>query len=271
MSVRRLLAVACLLASGTAVHAQDHQHMQHMQHAPPVQSTPVPPVTDADRVAARKPDAAHPAHDNTLQSFVLVDRLEAFDGDHSGQQWSARAWMGHDLDKLWVRTEGERTQGRTTASDVEVLYGRAVAPWWDVLVGLRHDFKPGAAQDFLALGVTGMAPYKIEVQATAFAGQGGQFGTRLEFEYEALLTNRLILQPLIEVEAWGHDDPQRGIGSGLSQVEAGLRLRYEVTRQFAPYVGLVREWRFGGTADQLRAEGEPANDTRVVAGIRAWF
>jgi copper resistance protein B len=152
-----------------------------------------------------------------------------------------------------------------------VLYGRSIATWWDVVAGIRHDFKPGASEDFAAIGVVGLAPYKFEVEATAYIGQSGQTAARFEAEYETLLTNRLILQPLAEVNLYGNDDPQRGIGSGLSTLETGLRLRYEVTRRFAPYIGVVREQAFGRTADLRREEGNPTNDTRLVAGIRIWF
>jgi copper resistance protein B len=140
-----------------------------------------------------------------------------------------------------------------------------------VLGGIRHDFKPGESQDFAAIGVQGVAPYKFEVAATAYIGQGGQTAARLEGEYELLFTNRLILQPLVEVNFYGQDDARRGIGSGLSTVEAGLRLRYEVTRRFAPYIGVVQERAYGSTASLRRALGEDPNETRVVAGARIWF
>ncbi|MEO5962560.1 MAG: copper resistance protein B, partial [Thermomonas sp.] len=181
------------------------------------------------------------------------------------------AWIGTDLNRVWLRSEGEQVDGKLDGADLEVLYGRSIAPWWDVVAGIRHDFKPGASQDFAALGVVGLAPYKFEVQATAYIGQGGQTAARFEAEYETLLTNRWILQPLVEVNLYGKDDARRGIGSGLSTVEAGLRLRYEFTRRFAPYIGVVRERAFGSTADFRRLNGEDINDTRVVAGLRIWF
>ncbi|QNP41739.1 copper resistance protein B [Lysobacter solisilvae (ex Woo and Kim 2020)] len=270
----------------------DHATMDHaaMGHTPPAEPvdhaamghamprvageplTPIPPVTDADRVAATRPASGHPAHDDGLHSFVLFNRLEGFDADEGrGVEWEGQAWIGTDHHKLWLRSEGERAGGHTESADIEVLYGRAITPWWDVVAGVRHDFKPGASQDFAAIGVVGLAPYKFEVEATAYVGQGGQSALRLEAEYETLLSNRLILQPLVELNAYGQDDARRGIGSGLSSMEAGLRLRYEVTRQFAPYVGVVREWSFGRTADLRREEGEAVNDTRLVAGIRIWF
>ena len=250
----------------------DHSSMPGMSMAPTEPITPIPELTDADRAAAVPPSGGHPAHDNTIQNYTLIDRLETWNADRgTGMEWEGQSWIGTDLNRLWLRSEGERIDGRTESADLEVLYGRSIATWWDVVAGVRHDFKPGGSQDFAAIGVMGLAPYKFEVEATAYLGQSGQTAARFEVEYETLLTNRLILQPLVEVNLYGKDDPRRGVGSGLSTVEAGLRLRYEFTRQFAPYIGVVRERAFGGTADLRRADGEDIDDTRFVAGLRIWF
>lgn len=241
-------------------------------HPEPAPHTPVPVVTDADRAAAVAPEQGHLVHDNGIFSYLLVDRLEAWSSDPgTGIGWEAQGWVGTDLDRLWVRSEGERVDGHLHGADLELLYGRSVGPWWDVVAGVRHEAIPGAPQDFAAIGLMGLAPYKFEVSATAYVGTGGQTAARLEVEYETLLTNRLVLQPRIEAVAYGKDDARRGIGSGLGTVEAGLRLRYEITRRFAPYVGVVHERAFGGTADLRRAEGERVEDTRIVAGLRFWF
>ncbi len=250
----------------------DHAAMPSMSMAPTEPVTPIPVLTDADRAAAVAPAGGHAAHDNTIQSFTLIDRLETWNAEEgSGLEWEGQAWIGTDLNRLWLRSEGERTDGRTESASLEALYGRSVSPWWDVAAGVRHDFTPGGSQDFVAIGVMGLAPYKFEVAATTYLGSSGQTAARIEAEYETLLTNRLILQPLVELNFYGKDDPGRGIGSGLSTVEAGLRLRYEFTRRFAPYIGVVRERAFGGTADFRRAEGEDIDDTRIVAGLRIWF
>ncbi|HVR82337.1 MAG TPA: copper resistance protein B [Luteimonas sp.] len=254
------------------VQPMDHSAMEGMTMAPTQPITPIPVLTDADRAAAVPPPGGHTVHDNSIQSFVLVNRLEAWNADPgTGLEWEGQAWIGTDLNRLWLRSEGERVDGRTESADLEVLYGRSVARWWDVVAGVRHDFKPGAPQDFAAIGVQGLAPQKFELQATAYIGTSGQTAIRFEAERELLLTNRLILQPLLEVNLFGKDDQRRGIGSGLSTVEAGLRLRYEFTRQFAPYIGIVRERAFGGTADFRRDHDEDIDDTRFVAGLRIWF
>ena len=259
----------------------DHSKMDHskMGHGMPESKsaaseprTPIPPVTDADRAAATPPPRHMHHLDNAINTYTLFNRLEAWDTDPgTGLGWEAQGWIGTDLDRLWWRSEGERVDGHTESADLELMYGRSFTPWWDWVAGVRHDFKPGNAQSFAGFGVQGLAPQKFEVSAMAYVGEHGQTAARFEAEYELLLTNRLILQPLVEVDFYGKNDPSRGIGSGLSTAEAGLRLRYEFTRKFAPYIGVVHERAFGKTADLRRVGNESASDTRVVAGFRIWF
>jgi copper resistance protein B len=245
-------------------------HAAH--HAPPAPRTPIPRVTEADRAAAVPPAGGHAAHDDGIFSYVRFDRLETWNADSgAGVEWAAQAWIGTDLDRLWLRSEGERVHGATQRADFEALYGHAVSPWWTALVGVRHDVSHGNTQELAAVGLSGMAPYRFDVAVTAYAGVAGQVGARVEVANEVLLTNRLILQPLFEVNAWAHDDRARGIGSGLSTMEAGLRLRYEITRRFAPYIGIMCERAFGVTARFRRAGGEDGDDVRLVAGLRVWF
>ena len=266
-----------MATQGQSSQSADHSTMDHAAangegKAPPQPRTPIPVLTDADRAAATPPPNDHPVHDNTVQAYFLFNRLEGWNADHgTGMAWEGQGWIGTDFNKLWLRSEGERVGEHTEDADLELLYGRSIARWWDVVAGVRHDFKPGESQDFAAVGVMGIAPYKFEVEATAYIGESGQTAARFEVEYETLLTNRLILQPLIEVNLYGQDDERRGTGSGLGLVEAGFRLRYEITRQFAPYIGVVSERAFGRTSDLRRAEGEDINDTRFVAGLRIWF
>jgi copper resistance protein B len=258
------------------VEPVDHSKMDHSsgttrQPIEPIER--IPEITDADRAAAFAPvDHDAMEHASSINSMVLFNRLETWDADHgSGQAWEGSAWIGSDLDRLWLRSEGEREDGRTEASDLEVLYGRSVSPWWDVVAGVKHEFRPGDSRSWAALGVQGLAPYKFEVQATAYVGESGQVAATVEVEYELLLTNRLILQPLIEARLSAKDEPEYGNGSGLNTIEAGLRLRYEINRRFAPYVGVVHERAFGDTADYHRAAGKDVRDTRMIAGVRIWF
>lgn len=234
---------------------------------------PIPPLTDTDRAAAF-PTLRHDgmSHGSAIYSRVVFNRLEAWDADHgTGQAWEGVASIGGDVQRLWLRSEGEREGGRTGSSDLEALYGRGITPWWDLVAGVRQDFRPTASQTWAAIGVQGMSPYFFEISATAYIGESGKLAAAFEAEYEMLLTNRLILQPMLELEFHGEDDPLRHTGSGLSKAEAGLRLRYEITRRFAPYVGLAHERTFGKTADYRLAEGDASRETRVVAGVRIWF
>lgn len=259
--------------------AMDPAKMDHaaMGHAPASAAEqtprePIPPVSEADRAAAFPPLQHHMQHAREFNSYVLFDRLEVGDTDHGrSEAWEVTSWFGSDLNRLWLRSEGEREDGITASANLEALYGRSITPWWDLVVGVKHDFKPGRSQDWLAVGVQGMSPYKFEVQATAYVGASGRVAANIEAEYDVLLTNRLILQPLLEVDLNGSQDTRRGVGSGLSTLEAGLRLRYEFSRRFAPYVGVVHERSFGNTADLRRDEGEVREDTRIVAGVRIWF
>ena len=250
------------------------QGMDHsaMDHAAPPQVTPVPPVTQAERDAAFPDVHAHHLHGTSIQSYWLLDRLEVSDADNgTALGWEAMAWVGGDIQRIWLRSEGEAVDGRIEHGDLEVLYGRSVRPWWDVLAGVRQDVGEGPSRTWAAFGVQGLSPYKFEVAATAYIGQGGRTALRAEAEYDTLLTNRLILQWRAEANAYGKADPLAGIGSGLSTVELGARLRYEVTRQFAPYIGIEHNRAFGNTTDLRRASGHDVGDTRIVAGVRIWF
>ncbi|MEX5684845.1 copper resistance protein B [Pseudomonas silesiensis] len=254
--------------------AMDHSKMNHgSADAPTATSrTPIPVLTDLDRQAAFPPLGGHQVHDSGINSFFLLDQLEYQDADDgSTLAWDASGWVGGDINRLWVRSEGERTNGVTEDAELQLLYGRSVSPWWDVVAGVRQDFKPESPQTWAAFGIQGMALYDFEAEATAFMGENGQTAARLEGEYDILLTNRLILQPTAEANFFGKNDPERGVGSGLANTEVGLRLRYEIVRQFAPYIGVTWSRSYGKTADFIREEGGNVDEARLVAGIRMWF
>lgn len=232
--------------------------------------TPIPVPTESDRAAAFPPGLhGHSAHDRRIQSYWLADRLEW--QDDAGAAWEGLAWVGGDIQRIWLRTGGEYRDGRVVHGHVEALYGRSVTPWWDVMAGARRDLGDGPQHTWLAIGVQGLAPYKFELDATAYVGPGGRTALVLGAEYDTLVTNRLILQWQAETTFHGRDDPEHAQGRGLATAEAGLRLRYEVSRRIAPYLGLVTTRAFGRTARLLREQGESAGDTRVVAGLRFWF
>lgn len=259
-----------------SMQGMDHSAMGHRvdpdlpADAPP--RTPIPALTDADRAAAFPPALhGHEVHDQRVHSYWLVDRLEWQDTEEGSLGWEGVAWIGGDIHRLWLRTEGEASDGEVESANVEVLYGRAISPWWDAVAGVRHDFGHGPSRTYAAFGFQGLSPYKFEVEATAFVGARGRGGATLEAEYDTLITNRLILQWQGEATLHAKDDPEIGVGAGLSTIEAGARLRYEFSRRFAPYIGVEFERAFGETADLRRDDGEPTRDTRLVAGIRFWF
>lgn len=210
--------------------------------------------------------------DEKAFAVLLADRLEWVhtDGRSSGA-YELMGRVGRDYDRLVVKAEGEVVGNRVEASRTEVLWSHAVATFWDLQIGLRHDTGPGPARNWAAFGLQGLAPYWFEVDLTAYVGDGGRTALRLGAEVELLLTQKLVLQPRVETNLLGRSDPDNGLGQGLSDLTAGLRLRYEITRQFAPYIGLEWSGRFGKTADFARADGESVRDTRVVAGLRFWF
>lgn len=234
--------------------------------------TPIPVPTEADRAAAFPVLKGGHGHGTPLIALVNIDRLETWDDEgKAGLAWELNAWMGGDRQRLWVRSSGAREGGKTSG-DVELLYGHARGAWWDIVGGVRQDFGPGKAdQTWAALGIQGLAPYFFELSATAYVSTGGQTMVRAEAEYDLLLTNRLILQPAIEMSAYGKNDRARLQGVGPASIETGARLRYRLTRQIAPYLGLSHETALGNSADYRRLAGQDASETRVVIGINSWF
>jgi copper resistance protein B len=215
---------------------------------------------------------AHGALEDPFNRAILLDELEGLDANGTTDlRWDLSLWAGRSLEHFTMRSEGERGDGSTERAELQLLWTRAVARWWDVVAGARADFAPGSGKSWAAFGVQGLAPYRFEVEATAFVADGGDIAARVEAEYELLITSRLILQPQIELNWYGQSDLERGYGAGLSNGEAALRLRYEIRREFAPYVGIVRERLWGGTADAARAAGLDADDTSWVAGVRLRF
>ncbi|MDO9488193.1 MAG: copper resistance protein B [Sphingomonadaceae bacterium] len=204
---------------------------------------------------------------------LLIDRLEyrAQDG-HDGYAWEGEAWYGGDYDRLWVKSEGEGGFGEALESaEIQALWSRALDPWFNLQTGIRYDLRPRPDRAHLAVGIQGLAPYWFEVDVAAFLSDRGDLTARAEAEYDQRITNRLIVQPRAEIELSAQDVPAIGLGAGLSSIEAGIRLRYELVPEFAPYVGVDYERSFGATADFARAAGEGVGGWAFVAGIRAWF
>ncbi|MET0937585.1 MAG: copper resistance protein B [Luteibacter sp.] len=272
--MRRLAFVVCGMMAAPFAVAQD----AHDMTMGPMQGGSAP----ADARSADWSDgvpssgmhgmAMHDMDDTAPVGNLLLDRLESFAGQGGhGQSWEAEGWYGNATDKLWFRSEGEREGGRPRDGDAELFWSHAIATFWDAQLGARHDFGQGPKRDWAAFGVQGLAPYWFELEATAYAGEGGRTAARIRAEYELLITQRLILQPEIEVNAYGKDDVARRLRAGVSSLEGGLRLRYEIRRSVAPYVGVAWEHLTGGTADLARDDGRRVTDRRWVAGIRIWL
>ena len=252
--------------------------------APAPPKTPPPPgafsgpthaadtVWDPAEMAAARAHSQH-EHGDMKTYKVLIDQLEAKIRDgRDGYAWDAQGWYGGDIDKLWIKTEGEGDfGGRLEQAEVQALWSHAIDPWFDLQAGVRYDIRPNPERAHLVLGVQGLAPYWFEVDGALFLSNKGDLTARLEVEYDLRLTQRLILQPRVEFELAAQDVPELGIGSGLSTGEIGARLRYEIRPEFAPYVGVEYERAFGDTADFRRAEGEDAGGWSLLLGVRTWF
>ena len=213
-------------------------------------------------------------HEDPILSKWMLDRLERRFVDGADQTyWEAQAWIGRDEHKLWLKTEGNRVNGMTDDAELEAYYSRAVAAFWDAQVGVRHDIAVGdaPARNWFGAGFQGLAPYMFEVDATAYLGDNGRTSARFKAEYDLWLTQRWVFMPEVEVNAYGKSDPERGLGSGLSDADLTLRLRYDIRRELSPYVAVMWTKKFGGTANFARAADEATSETLYVAGIRAWW
>ena len=223
---------------------------------------------------AMRPSRDQLAVENGGMSFAwfMADRAEyraRAGGD--GYLWDMQGWYGGDIDKLWLKSEGEGSFGAPIEqAEVQALWSHAIAPFFDLQTGVRHDFA-GPARTHLVVGVQGLARYRFEVDAAAFLSTKGELTARIEAELDQRITQRLILQPRAELQLSAQNIPELGIGAGLDTAELGLRLRYEIAREFAPYIGIEQEWRIGRSADFARASGDNPSVTNFVAGIRMWF
>lgn len=236
-------------------------------HEPP--DTPPHPMGD---IPYPRMAALMQMDDTSRTSMVLFDQFEWRNtAVGSALAWDTEAWYGGDINKVWLRSEGERGAGTTQNARADLLWDHIFARWWSVQAGGRQDFGVGSGRTWAAIGVQGLAPYWFDTEATFYVGEQGRTAMRLKSEYELLFTQRLILQPEAEANLYGKSDPARQLGSGLSDLELGLRLRYEVRRELAPYLGVVWSRQFGGTADRVRESGGNPSDVQFVAGVRAWF
>ncbi len=205
--------------------------------------------------------------------FFQADQFEYRNQDgRDSLKWEAQGWVGGDYDRLWLKTEGEKLAGgKTEKAEIQVLLSHMVTDFFDVQAGLRYDPEPNQERSFAVFGLQGLAPQYFEVDAAAFLSNQGEASAHFKAEYELLLAQKLILQPSAEINLAAQDTSARGIGSGVNDIELGLRLRYEIRREFAPYIGVNWERKLGQTADIAQREGEDINIPSLVAGIRFWF
>lgn len=274
MTMTKTIGLGSLLVLfGMSAGAAEHEH--HHDHGGPVPVV-VPAEAPRGTTASDGSVPAELAPHAHMQSppfvWAQLDQLERRTADgEDALAWDGRISWGGSFDRLWLRTEGERVDGQTEAQETQLYGSHAVARWWDATLGLRQDSGEGPSRRWLAVGVQGLAPYWFELAATAFVGESGRTALRLAGEYELLLSNRLILQPELELELYGQDDVANRLGAGLATSELGLRLRYEFRREFAPYLGVRWQRYYGDTADLVRADGERVGEAQVLAGVRLWY
>jgi len=211
--------------------------------------------------------------DEAIFAHLLFDQLEGRFGFNEGNnfRWEAEAWVGTDQNRIWLLSEGRYSNNELDDGIQQLFYGRAITTYFDALVGIRYDLDSLPSRGWGAIGIQGLAPQFFKVSATGYVSGEGHLAARLEASYDLLITQRLILQPQLELNFYTKDDPARLVGAGLSELDAGLRLRYEITRQFAPYVGITYLGQYGATANYVSAAGGPTQQVRFTVGLRTWF
>ena len=241
-----------------------------------------PPAPPRDHYAARQFPAAEIAEahhammrenggQKLAQIMFNLAEVQVRNGK-DGYRWDGEGWLGGDIDRLVIKSEGEGLFGEgVEAAEVQALYSRAIDPYFNIQLGVRHDFQPTPSRTYATVGIEGLAPYWFEVEGALFLSDKGDVLARFEAYYDQRLTQRLILQPRVELNLAAQDMPTNRIGAGLSDIELGLRLRYEFSRQFAPYIGVSYEAKTGRTADYARADAKQSSTASLVAGVHFWF
>jgi copper resistance protein B len=258
MSTARILILAIVLA-GTANAATAQTPAATAQ---PGALPGMPPGGDVQ-----------PVYDQEIFAHGMFSQLEGrWNGSNTQFRWEGQGWVGTDLDKLWIKSEGTLlSNGTLDDGQHQFLYSRAITTFFDLQGGLRSDIDSRPTRNWGAFGIQGLAPYFFDLELTGYASNEGHLAAKLEASYDLLLTQRLILQPQIEVNLYSKADPVRMVGAGFSDIDTGLRLRYEINRKFAPYIGVVYEGKFGQTANFARSAGESTGDVRFAFGVRVWF
>jgi copper resistance protein B len=212
-----------------------------------------------------------PVDDQHVWFHAVLDQFEGrFDGTNS-LRWDGEVWSGTDTNRFWLKSEGQVEDDKLRDGQHELLYDRPLSTYFDLQGGLRYDLDDRPGRGWAAFGLEGLAPYFFHVSATGYASDGAHFAAKLTGSYDLLVTQRLILQPEMELNLHSKADPQRLVGSGVSNLDAGLRLRYEISRKFAPYIGVAYEKNFGRTESLAASAGEKTDPLRFLVGVRSWF
>jgi copper resistance protein B len=231
----------------------------------------------SSRVFAQSAPAAGwepPVMDNPILYHLLFDQLEGrTNGPRNEFRWEGEGWIGTDMNKLWFKSEGFVERGLMSDGDHEMLYDHPIPyfRYFDFQAGIRYDLDSDPGRMWGAIGIEGLAPYFFEFSPTFYFSNRGFFAGRIEISYDILITNRLIAQPQLELNFYSKSNPSRGIGSGLSELDSGLRIRYEISRKFAPYIGFAYTGNFGQTSKFTRASGGSSEDPRFIFGVRVWY
>ena len=265
--VKILMVLMPLWMAALTSWAQSNPADAHAAHG----SAPEPALTLEPAPDQTQPPPSDHAHQPAFGALRFERFERAYSPDANATLYDLYGWYGGAYDRAVVKAEGEAAQGKLHEARSELLWSHALAPFWDSQLGLRHDAGNGPNRAWLAFGIEGLAPYWFDVEATAYLGTSERTALRLAASYELLITQRLILQPRVEANVYAKRDDELMRGTGLSDVVAGLRLRYEFSRQFAPYLGVERSGKTGNSADLARAAGERTMQTHWVAGVRFWF
>lgn len=225
-------------------------------------------------LTATVPAMQPPVMNNHVFAHVLLDQFEdRTNGSGNELRWDGEGWIGTDINKLWIKSEGIKDSSRISDGDLEALYDRPIPRlrYFDAQVGVRADLDSGPERTWAAIGIEELAPYYFEFAPTLYIRDGDNVAGRVTGSYDLLLTQRLIVQPELELNFYNKDDVARRIGSGLSDLDTGIRLRYEISRKFAPYIGFAYTGKYGNTANYARRAGESTGDSRFVFGLRLWY
>jgi len=228
-------------------------------------------ITRADSSGESTPA---PAMSEPIIAHLLFDQLEGrTDGPDNEFRWDGEGWIGTDMNKLWIKSESFVEHGEATDGISEALYDHPIPylRYFDFQAGVRYDLDSDPGLAWGAIGIEGLAPYFFQFEPTFYFSDRGRVAGRVNGSYEILLTQRLIAQLHIEMNFYNRSDRRRGFGSGLSELDTGLRIRYEISRKFAPYIGFAYTGNYGPNANFVREVGGNPNDPRFVFGVRLWY